>query len=457
MSNPIDQLLEQTLAQAMAAFPHAHRVAVALSGGLDSSVLLHLSHTFATKRGIVLHAFHVHHGLSPNAGHWAEHCRVVCERLAVPFAMRHVDIVRDGGTGIEEAAREARYAALGALCAQHGVELLLTAHHIDDQAETVLLQLLRGSGIAGIAGMETANRAPSLLGNAELTIARPLLDVTRADLECYVRKHGITHVEDESNRDQRYARNALRQAVMPVLEQHFPGFAARFARTARHAHAAQSLFEQIAAQDLEHCLIGDALDLGRVGAMSDQRAENLFRYWFAVRGLRMPSTAWLKEMRAQLADARPEAQLCVTHPDCHIRRHRQRVYIVPREDGYVPSEPQDFTWNGEASLHFPAFRGSLLFEPATEGIAAQWLRGRDCIIGYRAGGERLKLAADRPTRSLKQHYQTEDVPAWERETLPLVTCAKELLYAAGLGMDCRHFGQPSEACVALRWRAGSLS
>ncbi len=446
------QTLEEALAQALAAFPDARRVALAFSGGLDSSVLLHLLHAHVAERGIALHAFHVHHGLSANADQWAEHCRLVCQRLNVAFAMRHVDIARDGGSGIEEAAREARYAALGALCAEHDIGLLVTAHHIDDQAETVLLQLLRGSGIAGIAGMEASNRAPVLLGNAALTIARPLLDITRADLESHAREHAIAHIEDESNRDLRYARNALRQAVMPVLEQHFPGFAARFARTAQHAHAAQSVLEQIAQQDLEHCLIGDALDLERVETMSDQRAENLFRYWFAVRGLRMPSTAWLSEMRYQLADARPEAQLCVTHPDCHVRRHRNRAYIVARENGRVLSDPLDFIWNGEAILHFPAFRGSLSFEPAAQGIAVDWLRGRSCTMHYRQGGERLRLAADRPTRSLKQHCQTLDVPAWERETMPLVSVAGKLLYAAGLGMDCAHFGKPGEACVALRWR-----
>ena len=438
----------------MAPFPDVRRVALAFSGGLDSSVLLHLLHAYVAGRGIALHVFHVHHGLSANADHWVLHCRQVCDRLNVPFAVSHVDVVRDGGTGIEEAAREARYAALGALCAEYEVELLLTAHHIDDQAETVLLQLLRGSGIAGIAGMEAFNRAPTLLVNAELTIVRPLLDTTRADLERYAHEHGIDHIEDESNRDLRYARNALRQAVMPVLEQHFPGFAARFARTARHAHAAQNLLEQIAQQDLEQCLVGDALDLELVETLSDERAENLFRHWLAVRGLRMPSTSWLREVRNQLAIAKPEAQLCVTHPDCHVRRHRNRAYIVRREDGRELPGPQDFVWNGEPNLHFPAFRGSLRIELAGHGIAADWLRGRSCVIHYRQGGERLKLANDRPTRSLKQHYQAQDVPAWERETLPLVSSAGELLYAAGLGMDCAHFGKPGEACIALRWKVG---
>lgn len=443
--------LEQTLAQFLSAFPPQSRVAVAFSGGLDSSVLLHGMRACLSDRDITLYAFHVHHGLSANADQWSEHCAAVCAKLNLPFAVRQVAVNAEGGTGIEEAAREARYAALGAMCAEHDVELLLTAHHIDDQAETVLLQLLRGSGIAGIAGMEAANRAPKLLGNPALVMARPLLETSRAALEDYARTHDITNIEDESNGDLRFARNALRLAVMPVLEQHFLGFTARFARTAQHAHAAQSLLDEVASQDLERCRDEDALDLARMSGMSGERIDNLFRHWFAGRGLRMPSTAWLKEMRSQLTLAKAEAQLCVTHPDCHIRRHRNRVYIVTREDGREPPVPQDFAWRGEASLHFPAFRGTLLFEESESGIPADWLRARTCTIHLREGGERLKLAANRPTRSLKQHYQANDVPAWEREILPLVSSRGTLLFVARLGMDCAHFAKTPEACVRLHW------
>jgi tRNA(Ile)-lysidine synthase len=449
---PKNHPLGRAVAQALVAFPNARRIAVAFSGGLDSSVLLHLMQGCVAGRDIALHAFHVHHGLSGDADQWSAHCRDVCESLNLPFSVRRVEVKRDGGTGVEEAARNARYAALGAMCTEHQIELLLTAHHIDDQAETVLLQLLRGSGIAGIAGMEASNLAPTLLGNASVTMVRPLLDVSRADLEQYARTQGIANIEDESNRDARYARNALRLAVMPVLEQHFPGFSARFARTAQHAHAAQILLDDLAQQDLERCRAEDALELTRMTGMSDARIDNLFRYWFAGRGLRMPSTAWLKEMRNQLMLAKPEAQLCVTHPDCHIRRHRNRVYIVPRQDGREPPAPQNFNWNGEASLHFPAFRGALLFEPAEQGVATDWLRARACTIHLREGGERLKLAPDRPTRSLKQHYQAQDVPAWERSTLPLISIAGQLLFVARLGMDCAYFGKAGEVCVRLQWR-----
>jgi tRNA(Ile)-lysidine synthase len=428
-------------------------MAIAYSGGLDSAVLLHLAQHYAKANDIALHAFHVHHGLSSNADQWLEHCRQTCAELGISFDARHVSLKKRDDSGTEEAARIARYAALGALCIEHDVPLLLTAHHLDDQAETVLLQLLRGSGVAGMSGMDTANRAPDMLGSASLVVARPLLALSRAALEQYASEQNIVFIDDESNRDPRYARNALRHQVMPALAASFPGFQQRFARTAHHAQAAQRLLIEMAAQDIETCRMGDALDVNRIKRFSVDRADNMLRYWFGSRGIRMPSTAWLHEMRTQLFEAKADAQLCVTHADCHIRRHRDRVFITPRfDDDISEMEPVDFIWNGEASLHFPAYRGSLYFDvDESGGIAIDWLQGRPCSIHYRQGGERLKPAANRPTKSLKCHYQAMDIPAWERERLPLVSSGGKLLFAAGLGMDCAQVGQGGSG-IRIRWQ-----
>ncbi len=433
-------------------------IAVAYSGGLDSAVLLHLMRQYASTRNIPLHAFHVHHGLSPNADAWLEHCRASCASLDIPFDFRRVTLVKKEEGGIEEAARMARYAALGEMSVQHGVSLLLTAHHLDDQAETVLLQLLRGSGMAGLSGMEIANRALDMLGSANLVMARPLLAVSRADLEQYTTRHQITFVEDESNADPRYARNALRHQVMPALAASFPGFQQRFARSAQHAQSAQRLLNSMATQDMAICQLGDALDVGQLEKLGADRADNLLRHWFALRGIRMPSAAWLLEMRTQLFEAKPDAQLCVTHADCHIRRHRNRVYITPKfADDLADIEPVRFTWQGEAVIAFPSFRGSLYFDivedASQDGIAVEFLRSKECTINYRQGGERLKLAVNRPGRDLKHHYQAADIPAWERERLPLLSCGGKLLFAAGLGMDSRRFAPEGTARIRIRWQA----
>jgi tRNA(Ile)-lysidine synthase len=436
----------------------ATAIAVAYSGGLDSAVLLHLAQQYAGSRNIPLHAFHVHHGLSPNADAWLEHCRTRCASSAIPFDSRRVTLTKKEDGGVEEAARIARYAALGEMCLQHGVTLLLTAHHLDDQAETVLLQLLRGSGVAGLSGMEIANRAPDMLGSEKLAMARPLLAVSRADLEQYATRQHIAFVEDESNADPRYARNALRHQVMPALAASFPGFQQRFARSAQHAQAAQRLLSSMAEQDMASSKIGDALDVEQLKKLGADRADNLLRHWFALRGIRMPSVAWLLEMRTQLFEAKADAQLCVTHADCHIRRHRNRVYITPKfTDDPADIAPVRFMWQGESVVDFPSFHGSLYFDavddPTQAGIAVEFLQSKECVIRYRQGGERLKLAVNRPGRDLKHHYQAADIPAWERERLPLLSCGGKLLFAAGLGMDCRQFAPNGTARIRIRWQA----
>ncbi|SDG41070.1 MULTISPECIES: tRNA lysidine(34) synthetase TilS [unclassified Duganella] len=436
------------------------RIAIALSGGLDSSALLHLAHAYAQRHDLTLCAFHIHHGLSPNADAWLAHCEQQCADLNISFEARRIQLQEQKKTGTEAAARKARYAALGALCQEHHVQLLLTAHHQDDQAETVLLQLLRGSGPAGLSGMDAANTAAGLLQNENLVMARPLLQASRKQLEAYAAEHNIRHIHDESNDDPRYARNALRHTVMPALEQHFPGFQERFARSAHHAQSATRLLAELAEQDLAATRDGDYLDISKLRALSQDRAYNLLRHWFATRGVSMPSTAWLAEMLTQLLEAKHDAQLLVTHPDCHVRRYRDRLHLTPklddldgmREDQFDDKPGTDFRWNGEAALAFPAYGGVLHFEPAEQGFDPDWLRTQNLLIEFRRGGEKLKLAPNRSTRPVKYHYQALNIPAWERGRLPVVKRPGQLLFAAGIGMDCHHVSNGSGR-IRLRWQA----
>ncbi|WP_082493760.1 tRNA lysidine(34) synthetase TilS [Massilia sp. Leaf139] len=442
-------------------------IAIACSGGLDSMALLHLAARWCQEHGNPLHVLHVHHGLSSNADAWERHVESSSAALGLGFAVRRVQ-VDSAGAGLEAAARKLRYRALGDMCREAGANLLLTAHHLDDQAETVLLQLLRGSGPAGLSGMDAANSAPELLGNPDLVMARPLLPLARAELEAYARDAGLDWVDDESNVDTRYARNALRHTVMPALNQAFPGFQQRFARSAAHAQSAQRLLTELAEGDLAALLvdgaIDGAIDIAPLRTMSLDRVYNLLRHWFARQSLAMPSTAWLAEMVAQLLEARSDAQLLVTHPACHIRRHRDRLYITPKladlpgmrdpdDEGVLEKEGAAFRWQGEAQLAFPDYGGVLHFDAAETGFDPAWLRAQPLTIDFRKGGERLKLAHNRPTRPLKAHYQAAGVPAWERARLPIVSSGRDLLFAAGLGMDCHHFSAGATGAISLRWEA----
>ena len=473
-----DAQLEQVLQRALESFKarvaaSGGVIAVAYSGGLDSAALLYLAASYANRiAGTRVIALHVHHGLVPQADSWLTHCRAQADALAVTFDARQIQL-NTAGDGIEAAARAARYAALGEMCRAHGAALLLTAHHLDDQAETVLLQLLRGAGVAGLSGMDQANTSAALLGDPTLLMVRPLLAVARASLAKFVAQAGIAYVDDPSNAEPRFARNALRLNVMPTLAANFPGYQTRLARTATHAQSAQRLLIALAREDLQRCAVGATLDIPKLKELGDDRSDNLLRYWFAERGLRMPSTAWLDELRAQLFGAKSDAQLCVSHPDCHVRRHRDRVLITPRHDAAeaalaelreqitdavregIAAERRpgqiDFVWRGEPVLAFPDLGGSLYFEPAAQGIAADWLAGQSLQIGLRTGGERLKLAANRPTRAIKYHYQAAGVPAWERLRLPIVRAGEQVLFAAGVGMDCHHAAACGPTAVQLRW------
>ena len=433
------------------------RLALAYSGGLDSAVLLHLLHDYAAQHPVSLTVFHVHHGLSPHAQDWVEHCRQQCALLSVPFEVAYVQLGATAGEGVEATARKKRYAALGALCTQYQIDALLTAHHQDDQAETMLLQLLRGSGVAGLCGMQSCHHAAELLNNDHLWLARPLLDCLRSDLEQFAASRQISHIDDESNADPRYARNALRLKIMPLLAEYFPGYQTRFARTAQHAQTSLHLIEHLAQQDYEHCLSAvepatlNAADLAQLPAT---RIDNVLRYWIAASGRQMPSTARLTDMRRQLLSARDDARVCVKHGDMEVHRYRGQLSIASCFD--VGVAMQSFVWQGETVMAFPGYGGVLLFEqtqPGQFGIARQWLLGRTLQMRLRRGGERLKLAANRPTRELKSHYQTLGIAYWERERLPFVWADTELLFAAGVGIH-GPFLQSEEPGIVLRWQAG---
>lgn len=457
LADAFERALEIIQARVSISGSRAERIGIAYSGGLDSSALLHLAHAYASKHGITLFAFHIHHGISPHADAWLLHCERECARLGIQAEMRRVTLHGIDRDGVEQAARVRRYSALGELCKMRDVSLLLTAHHLDDQAETVLLQLLRGAGVAGLSGMAGTSMAPDLLGNFNVHMGRPLLEIPRAELERFVVQKAIRYVEDESNVDARYARNALRHKILPLFDQYFPGFQQRFARASLHAQSAQRLLNEIAEQDLAGCLDGESLDLKIARQYSSDRIDNLLRHWLASHDLRMPTTAWLAELREQLFTASEDAQVCVQRPDCQIRRYRDKIFLIPQCSGVLShSQPETFQWQGEARIDFPSYGGALYFDEADEGVNRKWLLEQCLQIRGRSGGEKLKLAPDRPTKSLKHHYQALGIPAWERQHLPVVCVEGDrVLFAAGVGMNWREIASPGGAGIRLRWEKNS--
>ncbi len=383
------------------------RLALGLSGGVDSVVLLHLLREFATRRGFLLSAVHVHHGLSPNADAWARFCRKLCREWGVPLTVRRVTVQKKG-RGLEAAAREARRAALAAVPA----DAIVLAHHLDDQAETVLLNLLRGAGPRGAAAMPAAGR----LGDKRLV--RPLLQVPRGEILAYARAQHLEWIEDESNRDTKLARNFLRLRVGPLLEERFPRWRESLARAARHFAAA------------------------------DAGAGRALREFLAARGLRAPSEAKLIEMLKQLGGG--GARTRIRHDGSELRVYRGKVEIARAA---TPAPFAAVHWQGERRLALPALGGELRFGRARgRGIAAALVDGHKLSVRLRRGGERLRPDPRRPRRSLKNLFQEAGVPPWQRERLPMLFCGSELVWVPELGVDAAWQAESGAPGIVPAWR-----
>lgn len=416
------------------------RLGVALSGGLDSVALLDLLAAAAPACGIALSALHVHHGLSRNADSWARFCSALCAGRGIPLTVERVRVDARAPEGPEAAARSARYAAFAA----RGEPVLALAHHEDDQAETVLLQLLRGTGLKGVAAMPEWRPLPG----TGVTLFRPLLGASRALLRAYAEGRGLAWIEDESNLEARFDRNYLRQEVAARLEARFPGWADRLARFARHAAAAEALLGELAALDGVPAAAGEALAVAPLRVLPETRRLNALRAFLAKNGLAMPAEARLAQMAAQLLGARSDARVRLEHDGAALVRHRGAIAIV------AAGRPGTWRvdWRGERELELGADRGRVRFDPATgEGLCAGRATGEGWHFAPRAGGERVRLGERRPTRTLKNLLHESAVPAWQRERLPLLFHGSRLVWVPGIGIAAGYACAPGEAGLRPSW------
>ena len=416
--------------------PHQTLLA-AFSGGLDSRVLLELLVLLKPVLHYELKAMHVHHGLSPNADHWAEFCRQTCKALDVPLEVAHVQVPTSSGHGIEAAARKARYAALSATHA----DFILLAHHEDDQAETMLLQMLRGSGVKGLSAMAMHDEGKRYL--------RPLLDVTRAELLEFAQARQIEWIEDESNTDVGYDRNYCRHHILPVIEQRFPAARHTLARSAGHMAEAAVLLDELAELDAVQCIQDGQLHTEGLKRLSEPRARNLLRWWLSGHGLQMPGSLRLQEMLRQLLNAGPDAGIRITlGPGVWLRRYRQLACV----ESECLSQPLDMEWHGEPEVRLPDGTRLLFEQKAGEGLAVQRLGIDRLRIRHRQGGERYKPQFRRPTRTLKHLLQEAGIPPWQRESLPLLYWDKQLAVVPGIGIAADLQVEDSETGLVVTWQ-----
>ena len=411
------------------------RVAVACSGGIDSMVLLDALARLAASHSITLSALHVNHGLSPNAAAWSHFCAEQCSARALPLTIHELHRVRAAGASLEAQARAGRYACFDAA----DVDVVALAHHADDQAETVLLQLLRGAGPRGLAAMPAFHPGrPALL--------RPLLELTRTVIAAHAQARQLQWITDESNRDTRYRRNLLRHAVAPVLAAEFPGYPFTLLRAATHQAEASELLDELAQLDAAAAIDALGLDCARLAQLPAARGRNLLRWYLRREGLNAPSEARLVELLHQVCTGAADARTCVAHDGVEIGCHHGHVVVHAPTPAPFRSE-----WHGEAEVRLPG--GLLCFAHARgAGIAAAKLAHGQVSMRSRAGGERIQLAANRPRRALKKMLQDAGIPVWQRATVPLVFCGEELAAVPGIGVELAYQPRDDEDGWTVDWR-----
>jgi tRNA(Ile)-lysidine synthase len=435
----VAQAVERELARLVPGWPEA-RLCVALSGGVDSAALLHACHRIrATQPGVRLRAIHVSHGLQPAAAEWPALCAALCRTLGVPLETIALQLAPPPGASIEAAARDARYAALQSRLAPG--EALLTAHHQDDQLETVLLQLFRGAGVAGLAAM------PALTSLGDGLLVRPLLGVTRAQINAYADAAGLERIDDPTNLSQRFDRGLLRREVTPVLRARWPSVARTVARSARHAAAAQGLLDDLAAIDAADATEDRRLRVTTLELLPRVRQANLLRWWLRTNGLGLPSEARLGAILDDLLPARAGAQPVVTWPTGEVRRHRGWLHAM-QPLGRVEHK----TWALLPGQTLVAEGiGAVALVPDTgSGISAARFAG-PFELRTRRGGERLLAAGQRAEKSVTRLLREAGTEPWLRDRVPLVYSQNSLLAVGDRWIAAAAAAAAGEAGLAVRW------
>lgn len=386
---------------------------MAFSGGLDSTVLLHLLATLRDADGLSLSALHVHHGLNPRADAWAQHCQGVAAAAGVSCRVARVTVSRDSGKGLEAAARAARHAEF----AREEADWIALAHHADDQAETLLHRLVRGTGVQGAAAMRGLDPGRRLW--------RPLLETPRAELEDWARRQGLVWIEDDSNENRRFFRNFLRHELLEPLNARFPAASRNLARAAAHFADGAELLAALGELDARAVGEDGQGDREAFRALSSVRQRNLLRFWLQRAGEQTPDSLRTGLLCEALAGQGGIREACGRLALC---AWRERIWFEP----VSLSCPQALIWRGEETLawgegRLDFLRGEAGIRLATDPVAA------GLVFRPREGGERMRLAASRPTRSLRQLCQEAGIPPWWRDALPMLWQDESLLWIGGVG------------------------
>lgn len=407
----------------------ANHFLVALSGGLDSIALLHACCQYQQQHPeLKLTATHVHHGLSPNANLWAKHCQAICDSWSVEHSVLKVDVPQGARISLEASAREQRYQALHNQLSERS--LLLTAHHQDDQVETLLLALKRGSGLDGLSAM------PELMPLNVGYHGRPLLSVSRSELELYANSNQLSWVEDESNEDEGFDRNFIRHSLMPLLHERWPGFSKAASRSVELLASQRQLTEELAKQDLAECLQANGMLVDKLANLSEARRDNTLRWWLREQGAPLWSQAQLEEAWNSVALAREDAQPKLQWQGWTLRRYQGVLSLEPPAEAF---ELPDLLWNWPEPLELPGQIGTLVCSPLSD-VSQAGLRPPKSneIVTIRfglAGSLKVHPEGRSGSRPLKKVWQERGVAPWQRPLVPMVFFNETLVAAVGYWVE----------------------
>ncbi len=428
--------LDKSLISLLNDHPDVRRLWVALSGGLDSCVLLHL--LAGLRPRLPVQVLHINHQLSPHADQWQTHCETLAASHGFPFVCETVEVV-GAGRGLEMAAREARYVVF-----ERHIEpgdMLLLAHHRDDQAETLLLRLLRGTGLRGLGAMARVRPLGSGLA------ARPLLEHSRAELRAYAQSKDLQWIEDESNQQVDFDRNYLRHEVLPLLEKRWPDFARRWAETARLARDNECLLREYVGGDLNAAdrrqeRLGQSVALSYLAELSEVRRKAFLRHWIQTCGFSAPQQVHLEEVE-QFFEAAEDAGPQLAFGECELRRFNGRLYLLPRL--MATSQQQNVPWDPAQPLTLPD-NGRLSAIKGSIGLRAD----RQYRIGFRQGGERCRPYSRAHSQTLKKLLQEYRLEPWLRDRIPLIYAGDQLAAVGDLWV-CHDFYTDEAPAWRIVW------
>ncbi|MDD5579866.1 MAG: tRNA lysidine(34) synthetase TilS [Methylobacter sp.] len=432
-------LSSQTIESALIPFNFVEHCFIAYSGGVDSHVLLHLCVSIKQLKGKIT-AVYVHHGLQAEADSWADHCEKTAEDLGVDFLMRRVKAMASPGESREEAARNARYTALKSLLGINDV--LMVAQHREDQLETVLLQLFRGSGLRGLCGM------PEIMPFGQGHMLRPLLAISKQALNDYARAHALRWVEDPSNQCNDYDRNFLRNKVVPLLKQRWPSIEKTVARSARHCAEAQILISALTDELFEQAFnkYDRTLCISKLQEHTYAQQQLVIRHWFHSLGLKMPAQAFIKSLLTQVLAARKDSDPVLSGQGYCVRRYQDKLYCLQQS---ITEARQDISWPaGQPSLKI-ADREILSCVPSSAGLLREQWDNSTIIVRFRRGGEKICLPGRKGHHSLKNLFQEAGIPPWERKNFPLVYLNNELAAVGDKWISATFYSEKTNACISL--------